>query len=195
VHLEDVSLPRAAMSRGRPSAEGRLLDQLRRGDAEAGRRFVREYYPGVYRYLLYLTGRPEAADDLTQETFVQAWRSLSTLDERAHFRPWLHRIAHREFLQALRSEHACASLEAVPEAPEPRAAAETDAVELRQVIARLPLEEREVVVLHYLEGYSYEEIAGILGAPVGRVRQRLVEARARLRHELDDAPGERGRGR
>src|SRR5687768_11908905 len=102
VHLEDVSLPRAAMSRGRISAEGRLLERLRQGDAEAGRRFVREYYPSVYRYLLYLTGRAETADDLTQETFVQAWRSLNTLDERAHFRPWLHRIAHREFLQALR---------------------------------------------------------------------------------------------
>jgi RNA polymerase sigma-70 factor, ECF subfamily len=195
VHLEDVSLPRAAMSRGRLSAEGRLLERLRQGDAEAGRRFVREYYAGVYRYLLYLTGRPETADDLTQETFVQAWRSLDSLDERPHFRSWLHRIAHREFLQALRGQRVCASLEEVPEAPAPCSAAETSAVELRQVIARLPLEEREVVVLHYLEGYSYEEIAAILGAPVGRVRQRLVEARARLRRELGEAKDERGRGR
>src|SRR5215213_2597676 len=98
------------MSRGRLSAEGRLLERLRRGDADAGRQFVHEYYPGVYRYLLYLTGRPETADDLTQETFVQAWRSLDRLDERAQFRPWLHRIAHREFLQALRGQRVCASL-------------------------------------------------------------------------------------
>ena len=196
VHLEDVSLPRAAMARGRLSADARLLEKLRRGDAEAGRRFVHAYYAGVYRYLLYLTGRPETADDLTQETFVQAWRSLDSLDDRAHFRPWLHRIAHREFLQALRSQRACTSLDELPEAPEPRAAAQTSAVELRQVITRLPLEERQVVVLHYLEGYSYDEIAQILGAPVGRVRQRLVEARARLRRELgEDVADERGRRR
>jgi RNA polymerase sigma-70 factor (ECF subfamily) len=195
VHLEDVSLPRAALARRRLSADARLLEQLRRGDVEAGRRFVRDHYPGVYRYLLYLTGQPETADDLTQETFVQAWRSLNSLDDHAHLRPWLHRIAHREFLQALRSRHACASLDEIPELPEPRAAAQTSAVELRQVITRLPLEEREVVVLHYLEGYSYDEIAGILGAPVGRVRQRLVEARARLRRELDDAASDERGGR
>jgi RNA polymerase sigma-70 factor (ECF subfamily) len=195
VHLDDVSLPGAAMARRRLSADARLVERLRQGDAEAGRRFVREFYPGVYRYLLYLTGRPEAADDLTQETFVQAWRYLDTLDERAMLRPWLHRIAHREFLQALRSQHPHACLEELPELAEPRAAAQTSAVELREVITRLPLEEREVVVLHYLEGYQYEEIAQILGAPVGRVRQRLVEARARLRRELSDAaPGETGGG-
>jgi RNA polymerase sigma-70 factor (ECF subfamily) len=196
VHLDDVSLPGAGMARKKPSAEARLVEQIRRGDADAGRRFVHEFYPGVYRYLLYLTGQPETADDLTQETFVQAWRSLDTLDERALLRPWLHRIAHREFLQALRSQHPHASLDDVPELPEPRAAALASAVELRQVITRLPLEEQEVVVLHYLEGYRYEEIAQILGAPVGRVRQRLVEARARLRRELSDAaPGELGGGR
>ena len=44
-----------------PSAETRLVEQIRGGDAEAGRRFVRDYYPGVYRYLLFLTGRPEVA--------------------------------------------------------------------------------------------------------------------------------------
>src|SRR6266852_3851599 len=49
-----------------PAADARLLHQLRQGDADAGYQFVREYYPGVYRYLLYLTGRPEAAEDLAQ---------------------------------------------------------------------------------------------------------------------------------
>jgi RNA polymerase sigma-70 factor, ECF subfamily len=177
------------------SADMRLLDQLRSGDAEAGRRFVRDYYPGIYRYLHYLTGRREVAEDLAQETFVQAWRGLASFEGRSSLRAWLHRIAHREFLQALRGQRVCASLDEAPQALEPRAAAETSAVELRQVIAKLPLGEREVVVLHYLEGYSYEEIAGILGAPVGRVRQRLVEARARLRRELAEDEGERGGGR
>ena len=55
-----------------PGPDAELVRQLRQGDADAGRRFVRDYYPGVYRYLLYLTGRREAAEDLTQETFVQA---------------------------------------------------------------------------------------------------------------------------
>src|SRR5260370_540879 len=75
---------------------------MRCGDPAAGSRFVREHYPGIYRYLLYLTRRPEVAEDLTQETFLQAWRSRGTFDESASLRPWPQRIAHREFLQLLR---------------------------------------------------------------------------------------------
>src|SRR5688572_25827608 len=89
--------------------DARLLEQLRQGDPEAGHRFVRDHYPGIYRYLLYLTGRRETAEDLTQETFLQAWRRLETFDGRGPLRPWLHRIAHREFLQSLRSQHSEAS--------------------------------------------------------------------------------------
>ena len=54
------------------AADARLLVRIRGGDADAGREFVREYYPGVYRYLLSLTGLRQTAEDLTQETFLQA---------------------------------------------------------------------------------------------------------------------------
>jgi len=186
VQLQDLSLPSSPMPRKKASADALLVEQIRRGDAAAGRRFVDAYDRDVYRYLLYLTGSPQAAEDLTQETFVQAWRGLDALDERPFLRPWLHRIAHREFLQALRGQRYDASLDDVVEVAAPGAEALTEAVEVRELIRRLPLEEREVVVLHYLEGYRCEEIAQILGAPVGRVRHRLVETRARLRDELGE---------
>jgi RNA polymerase sigma-70 factor, ECF subfamily len=169
------------------SADARLVARIRSGDAEAGRRFVHEQYARIYRYLLYLTGSPEAAEDLTQETFVQAWRSLDTFDERAPLRPWLLQIARREFLQALRQRRPEDSIEALPELPEPRAAAFTEEVELRDLLRKLPMEEREIVVLHYLEGYRCEEIAEMTGTPVGTVKYRLHEARARLRRELGDS--------
>src|SRR5438876_778982 len=108
VHQEDPTAPRQP-----PAEDMRLLGQLRCQDAEAGRRFVRDYYPGVYRYLFYLTGRREAAEDLAQQTFVQAWRSLETFEGRSQLRTWLHRIAHREFLQSLRSQRPQLSLEEV----------------------------------------------------------------------------------
>jgi RNA polymerase sigma-70 factor (ECF subfamily) len=159
VHLEDRSLPRPAVIPRPGTADPRLVAQLRRGDAEAGRRFVREFYPAIYRYLLHLTGSRETAEDLTQQTFVRAWQSLGTLEDGGRLRPWLYRIAHREFLQAVRDLRPVASLAEVPEWCEPRAADETKAVELRAILAGLPIEEREMVVLHYLEGYSSEEIA------------------------------------
>src|SRR5437870_2410920 len=74
------------------AAEAGLIQQLRQGDADAGYRFMRDYYPGVYRYLLLLTGRPESAEDLAQETFLQAWRRLDRFEGRAPLRVWLHRI-------------------------------------------------------------------------------------------------------
>jgi RNA polymerase sigma factor (sigma-70 family) len=118
------------------SPEAALLEALRQGDGEAGHRFVRDYYPSIYRYLVALTGQSELAADLCQETFLQAWRYLDRFEPRA----WLHRIAHRQFLPALRSQRVCASLEEVAEAAAPGGAAGIDGVELREVIRRLPVE-------------------------------------------------------
>src|SRR2546426_7286551 len=169
-----------------PAAEARLLARLRQGDPEAGQQLVRDYYPGVYRYLVYLTGRPELAEDLTQETFLQAWRRLDTFEGRAPLRLWLHRIAHREFLQALRSQRPHTSLEEIAEPSAPPAADWTGSMELRDAIRKLPVEEGEVVVLHYLHGYSCQEIAQIVRAPVTTVKYRLMAARAHLQRELGE---------
>jgi RNA polymerase sigma-70 factor, ECF subfamily len=178
---------------GTPPAEGirieseaRLLEQIRSGDADAAGRFVREQYPGIYRYLLYLTGQPDRAADLTQETFFQAWRHLDSFEGRASLKTWLHRIAHREFLAALRRQRDQSPLEETADASAPEAAAWLDRVELREVIDRLPREQREVVLLHYLEGYSSSEIARIVEAPAATVRYRLAQARERLRQELGE---------
>src|SRR5438132_4733912 len=146
--LRDPSLPDPTPGESVLSADMRLLKRLRGQDAEAGRRFVRDYYPGVYRYLLSLTGRREMAEDLAQETFLQAWRGLGRFEGRSTLRVWLHRIAHREFLQSLRHQRSLSSLEELDEAAAPRTATLTEAVELRAIVNGLPLPEREVVVIH-----------------------------------------------
>jgi RNA polymerase sigma factor (sigma-70 family) len=185
VSVEDRVDPKTP-AEGLPDTEARLLEQIRSGDAETGHRFVCQHYPGIYHYLLYLTGQAELAADLTQETFLQAWRHLDAFQERASLRTWLHRIARREFLQALRSQRAHVTLEETTEIAAPGATAWMERVELRTVIDRLPLEQREVVLLHYLEGYSSTEIAHIVEAPVGTVCYRLSRARERLRQELGE---------
>jgi RNA polymerase sigma-70 factor (ECF subfamily) len=172
--------------RALPAADARLLEQIRSGDREAEYRFVREYYPGIYRYLVYLTGSPELAQDLTQETFLQSWRHLYCFEGRGSLRAWLHRIAHREFLQTLRRRRAQAPLDEMAEAAEPDGTPWTDAVALSEVISKLPLEQREVITLHYLEGYTSAEIASIVGAPAATVRYRLATAREYLRRELGE---------
>jgi RNA polymerase sigma-70 factor (ECF subfamily) len=169
-----------------PETDARLLEQIRSGDAEAGGRLIREHYADIYRYLLYLTGQPEVAEDLTQETLLQAWQHLDTFQGRASLRTWLHRIARREFLEALRRRRTEASLEELAEVSAPCGSGWTDVVELRVLLDRLPFPEREVVLLHYLEGYSSSEVARIVDAPAGTVRYRLAQARERLRQELGE---------
>jgi len=186
VRPNESALSSPPQGAGALSADTLLVERLRQGDAEAGRRFVREYYPGIYRYLLYLTGRRDAAEDLTQETFLHAWRRLDRFVVRAPLRVWLCRIAHREFLQALRSQRTQISLEEVAELPSPHLAEWTEAMELREAVRKLPLEEGEILVLHHLQGYNCQEIAQIVGAPVSTVKYRLLTARAHLQRELGE---------
>src|SRR5262249_4438489 len=154
----------------------------------------RDFYPGVYRYLLLLSGRPELAEDLTQETFVQAWRHLEQFAGRSSLRVWLHRIAHREFLQALRHQRTGAyalgagagSLEDLDEAALPAAPDWTETVVLRELLRGLSVDEREVMLLRYLHDYSSAEIAQIIGAPPATVRYRLARSREKLQRELGE---------
>src|SRR5688500_7285176 len=136
--------------RMRPDTDARLLEQIRAGDAEAGHSFVREHYPAVRRYLLYLTGQRDLAEDLTQETFLQAWRHLDQFQGRAPLRVWLHTIARREFLQTQRRQRAVVSLEEAAGLPEPRSGVWTEEAELRVLLSRLPAEQQEVMLLSCL---------------------------------------------
>jgi hypothetical protein len=73
--------------------------------------FVREHYPAVHRYLLYLTGQRDLAEDLTQETFLQAWCGLADFEGRASLQAWLHRITRREFLDSRIPQDICRSIQ------------------------------------------------------------------------------------
>jgi RNA polymerase sigma-70 factor, ECF subfamily len=185
-------LPGAPLNSPLPEVDARLLAQLRDGDAEAGHRFVRDHYPAVYRYLLFLSGHRETAEDLTQETFLQAWRHFDQFEGRAPLRLWLHQIARREFLQAWRrrqrgcAEREATSLEEVAGLSEPHVSDWTEAAEWRVLLGKLPQEQREVMILHYLAGYSSSEIAQILQAPASTVRYRLGAARTHLAAALGE---------
>jgi RNA polymerase sigma factor (sigma-70 family) len=133
---EEAVLATRSLDPADAAADALLLEQLRSGNVDAGNRFVRDYYPGIYRHLLYLTERPEVAEDLAQETFLQAWRHLDRFVPRAPLRAWLHRIAHREFLQSLRRQRPQTCLEELAELPAARAADLTEEVEMRMIIGK-----------------------------------------------------------
>jgi RNA polymerase sigma-70 factor (ECF subfamily) len=134
----------------------------------------------VYRISLAILGDEADARDAAQETFVAAWRQLPRLREPARFDAWLQRIA----VNAARMTHRARARRRVREIHvRPPSAEPSDSGALAAALDRLPVEQRSLLALHYLEDRSIEEIAAILGIPAGTVKSRLFTAR----RALDDA--------
>jgi RNA polymerase sigma-70 factor (ECF subfamily) len=129
------------------------------------------------------------ADEVTQDVFVRAWNKLSTFRGESAFGTWLYRLAVNVVLTQRRSQRSdrdwltndVAALETVGT----RGATPGMAMDLEQAIARLPEGARQVFVLHDVEGWTHEEIAGRLGLVPGTSKSQLSRARAALRRMLD----------
>ena len=144
--------------------------------------------PGLRRYARALAGALHA-DDLVQDTVERAWRKL---DQRSgEMRPWLFSIMHNLHVDQLRRPGlALQELDddALLPAPE-RAPGQAIAIgEMDAALARLPLGQREVILLVALEQMPYEQVAATLGIPVGTVMSRLSRGREKLRALLDGRP-------
>ena len=161
----------------------RLLNSLRAGRSEAFAELVRGHYQAVYRFLLHLTRDVHQAEDLTQETFATAWERIATFQGRSTLATWLHRIAYTKFIDGQRSERRVATLHErltspahPPADPLDTAMAVDEARRLYQALDGLEPADRTVLVLHYLQGLSYREMALVLDEPTGTVKWRTSEA-------------------
>ncbi|WP_051133366.1 RNA polymerase sigma factor SigE [Nocardia paucivorans] len=153
---------------------------------------VREHADRVYRLAYRLSGDPQDAEDLTQETFIRVFRSLSNYQP-GTFEGWLHRITTNLFLDMVRRRSRI-RMEALPDDYE-RVAADGPGPEqvfhdarldpdLQSALDSLAPEFRAAVVLCDIEGLSYEEIAATLGVKLGTVRSRIHRGRQALRDYL-----------
>jgi RNA polymerase sigma-70 factor (ECF subfamily) len=154
---------------------------------------VRQHADRVYRLAYRLSGNAQDADDLTQETFIRVFRSLSSYQP-GTFEGWLHRITTNLFLDMVRRRNRV-RMEALPEdydrvpgdEPSPEqafTAAHLDA-DLQEALDALAPEFRAAVVLCDVEGLSYEEIGATLGVKMGTVRSRIHRGRQALRASLE----------
>ena len=176
-----------------------LVRRARRGDDAAFRRLVEMYMRAVYSIAYRLMGDHDDADDVVQETFVRAHRSLARYDESYSFYTWLRTIATRLGLNELEKRRRRktqggdsfdAAAEIVPaSAPDP--VDDLAGEELRQALGQaldtLTEEYRAVLVLRAYEDLSYEEISRTLDIPIGTVMSRLCRARGLLRQALSAA--------
>jgi RNA polymerase sigma-70 factor, ECF subfamily len=171
----------------------RLLGNLRAGRSETCAALVRGYYQTVYRFLVHLTRDVHEAEDLTQETFAAAWEKSATFQGRSTLATWLHRIAYTKFIDAQRAARRGANMlqrltSPLVGAADPLATviAEDEAQHLYRALHGLDAPERTLVVLHYLQGLSYREMATVLDEPTGTVKWRTAVALQRLRAMLCD---------
>jgi RNA polymerase sigma-70 factor, ECF subfamily len=155
---------------------------------------LQEYVPRLYRFALRLTRDSHAAEDLTQETFLRAWRSHGRLRDPGAVRGWLFRIAANLWRDQLRrGKLRVARAGPLPEGyaasvrtPETKA---DDDEDLRRTLAamdRLPGRQREVLYLSACEGLSATQISAVLEISADAVKANLCLARKKLRLELED---------
>ena len=205
-HADLKEVASAASTEVRSAVEDQFLERLRRGEVAAFERLVAERSADVYALLYRLTSDPEEARDLTQETFLRAFQSVSRFRGDADLKTWIYRIAinqarnrwrwwkrrRRDVTVSLDDNHGpseqplSASLrnEDAPD-PEQETLAHEREGQLRAALLGLRSAYREAVILRDVEGFSYEEIATTLEISIGTVKSRLSRGRLELRTKLE----------
>lgn len=175
------------------ASDGELIVEIQQGNLEALGVIYDRHRRLVYRTALAITNDPEAAADLLQEAFLRLYRFAGRVDPERPLEPWLYRVTTNLAYTAVKRRRSwLRPLEEITEwiaggkKSSPQALAEMDeeAQRVQQAIASLPLNQRVVVVLYYINDLSLQEIADILGIPEGTVKSRLHYGRLALRKQL-----------
>src|ERR1700686_1971174 len=188
-------------------SEAEAIRLAQGGDAAAFEFLYRLHGRRVYALCLRMVGNPSDAEDLMQEAFLQLFRKIGTFRGESAFSTWLHRMTVNVVLMRLRKKALpVSSLEETTEpdeetggprkdigAPDLLLTGAVDRVNLERSIEKLPPGYRTVFVLHDVQGFEHNEIAGIMGCSVGNSKSQLHKARTRLRDLLQEEIREQAR--
>lgn len=176
--------------------EQQLVLAARGGDPLAFEALVLKYQDRIYRLIQRLVSGADAVDDLAQEVFIRAYRSLGDFKGESSLYTWLYKIAlnlcrnhyrtrgRRPAHEELDEADGATGLVAGGGTPEEEVFRREFWEQLRRALEELPAEQREAVVFCDLEGMSYEEMAEVMGVPVGTVRSRIFRGRRALQQRL-----------
>jgi RNA polymerase sigma-70 factor (ECF subfamily) len=192
--------PPVALVAGDKLSEAEAIQRAADGDALAFEYLYRLHSRRVYAVCLRIVGDTTEAEDLTQEAFLRLFRKIHTFRGESAFSTWLHRMAVNTALMHLRKmSPPVVSIEANPDPGDETTSPAVDVgasdlllegaidrINLKRCIQRLPVGYRTVFVLHDIQGYEHNEIAGILGRSVGASKSQLHKARKRLRELLQE---------
>jgi RNA polymerase sigma factor (sigma-70 family) len=170
-------------------ADELLAVRCQLGERAAFDALIARWHEPLWRYLRRLSNSDDAARDLSQDTWLRVFRGIAALREPARLRQWLFGVARNVAMDRLRAQyaqspHADVDLEELPAAESVNL--EEEIATLEAGLETLPILERETLTLFYLRELSLEEIAGLVGVPVGTVKSRLFRARQLLRRVLEN---------
>jgi RNA polymerase sigma-70 factor (ECF subfamily) len=162
-----------------------LVLRCQAGDDAAFTEIVERYQPRLRYYLRKMLGEAHRAEDALQDVWLAVFRAVPRLADAGAFRAWLYRIARdrafRELRQRRPPHQPLEEADLVEDSDEEASFSAEDAERIHAALNELAPEHREVTVLRYIEGMTYDEIARVVGCPVGTVRSRLHYARRALR--------------
>ncbi|MGK0187200.1 MAG: RNA polymerase sigma factor (sigma-70 family) [Verrucomicrobiales bacterium] len=155
------------------------------GNLDALRCLVERWQVPLLMYATRLTGDTEAARDTLQEAWISAVKGIATLKDPAGFRPWIYRIVQRRSADWVRRQVRVRKTNEIAHEIAPTTAHPNPAIEtLKEAIATLPDDQRQLLQLHYSDGLRVREIAEVLEVPVGTIKSRLFHTRKLLRASL-----------
>jgi RNA polymerase sigma-70 factor (ECF subfamily) len=179
-------------SEGQTADEAMLLQKAIGHDAEAFGRLYDMHVNRVYRHIYYRVGNEADAEDLTQQVFLKAWQAIHRYKKTASpFIAWLMTISHNLIVDFYRTKKDKAYLEAevLADGPASRPERSTEASfeqqRLRRAILQLGGDEQQVVILRFIEGFEFTEIASLLKKREGNIRVILHRALVKLRNILE----------
>ncbi|MGH2272319.1 RNA polymerase sigma factor [Anaerohalosphaeraceae bacterium U12dextr] len=178
------------------TSDSELLERYRKGEEAAFREIVSRYKNSLYAFLRRFISQQDVVEDVFQETFLQLYSSRDSFDLDRPLRPWLFTIAANKAKDALRKiqRQATMSMGTMADAgdvsmdevvniltsyettPEDEVSRDETSVRVRQIIAEMPDNLREILLLAYFEQFSYKHMAEILSIPIGTVKSRLHTA-------------------
>ncbi|MBN2430384.1 MAG: sigma-70 family RNA polymerase sigma factor [Acidobacteria bacterium] len=175
-----------------------LIEKTRRGDVKAFQSLYERYVRKVLNFCYRLTGSRDMAEEVAQETFVSVFKNIAKLEKTSRFEPWLFMIARNYVYQAFRKNklktvsadqtdednRSLVHLESGRSTPEEQFLKEELKDVVFAIIQSLDLKYREVFVLAVLEGYSYDEVAKMVGRKVQSVKTDIHRARVKIREKL-----------
>jgi RNA polymerase sigma-70 factor (ECF subfamily) len=176
-----------------------LVDETRKGNKKSFELLIIKYEKQIFNLIFRFTKDQETVAELSQETFLKAYRAIRNFKGRSSFYTWLRQIAINNSINYLHSRRDVISLDADNNAeahiqqphergwtnPEEVALSQEDIVSVRTALESLPERFRSILIMREFEEMSYEEIADVLNCPVGTVRSRLFHARRVLKETLE----------